>query len=162
MGVIVLLATSLLVGFLSVQNKAEPPPLLYEGAADASFRDGVLRIRKSAGWVRTRQLVSDFVMTVEINLETRDTDATIGVRTLHTREEWPARGHRIVLSTRLPAGEFRSGPVTVPKGQQADPQALAHSTWHWARDGGQCAFVGAELHGTRIPGVPRDPVCRWR
>jgi hypothetical protein len=50
MGVIVLLVTSLLVGFLPVQRKSsEPPPIVSEGAASASFRDGVLRIRKSAG-----------------------------------------------------------------------------------------------------------------
>ena len=150
MSVVVLLVCSLLAGVLPVQNKADPPPLLHEGAADASFRDGVLRIRKSAGWVRTRQLVSDFVLTVEVNLETRDTDASIGIRTLHTREEWPARGHRIVLSTRLPAGEFRSGPVTVPKGQLADPQALAQSTWHSVRITAFGPSVTVEIGGKAI------------
>lgn len=150
MSVVVLLLCSLLAGFQPVQNTAEPPPLVSEGAVDASFRDGVLRIRKSAGWVRSRQLVSDFVLTVEVNLETRDTDASIGVRTLHTREEWPARGHRVVLSTRLPAGESRSGPVTVPRGHETDPHALAHSTWHSVRISAFGPSVTVEIGGKVI------------
>ena len=81
MSLVVLLVTSLLGGLLTVQKKPpEPPPLLSEGGAATSLRDAVLRMRKSSGWVRTRQLVSDFVLTVDVNLETRDTDASIGIR----------------------------------------------------------------------------------
>ena len=36
MSVVVLLVCALLAGFLPVQNKAEPPPIVSEGAADAS------------------------------------------------------------------------------------------------------------------------------
>ena len=151
MSLAVLLVTSLLGGFLPVQKKPpEPPPLLSESGAATSLRDGVLRMRKSGGWVRTRQLVSDFVLAVDVNLETRDTDATIGIRTLHTQEEWPARGHSIALSARSPAGEPRSGPAWGRGGKEDDPRALAPGVWHSVRIPARGASVTVEIGGTAI------------
>jgi TonB family protein len=59
-------------------------------------------------------------------------------------------GSPLVLSTRLPAAELRSGPVTVPKGQLADPQALAHSTWHSVRITARGPSVTVEIGGKAI------------
>jgi len=87
MSLVVLLVASLLGGTLPVQKKSpEPPtPLVSERGPATSLRDRILRMRKSVGWVRTRQLVSDFILTVDVNLETLDTDASIGIRTLHSQ-----------------------------------------------------------------------------
>jgi TonB family protein len=152
MSLVVLLVTSLLAGSLPGQKESpEPPvPLVSERGAATSSSDGILRIRKSAGWVRTRQLVSDFILTVDVNLETLDTDASIGIRTLHTQDEWPRRGHRIALSARLPAGVLQSRPVSVPRGTVADPRALAPGVWHSVRITARGAGVTVEIGGIRI------------
>jgi hypothetical protein len=42
-------------------------PFIFENgrAGQMSFKDGLLRISKGSGWIRTRQLASNFVLTTK-------------------------------------------------------------------------------------------------
>ena len=79
-----------LIAWLSSQALAQNNPesasgfVLESGTRrDMLFKDGILRL-KSRGALRTRQLSSDVIIAAEVNLETRDTEVSIGIRTLHT------------------------------------------------------------------------------
>jgi len=114
-------------------SAANPPPFIIENAGSkeiAFSKDGVLRISKTHGWIRTRGILSDFVLTAEFSLASADTEAEIGIRTVHVQGEWPRRGYRIGLSSRQPAAEMRASSAPMTKVSGKDAPALTVSVWH--------------------------------
>lgn len=112
---------------------ADPPPFVIENAGSkeiAFSNDGVLRISKTSGWIRTRGILSDFVLTAEFSLASPDTQAEIGIRTVNVSGEWPRRGYRIALSTRQPAADMQASSLPMTKVSGKDVPTLTIGVWH--------------------------------
>jgi hypothetical protein len=73
-----------LIADASAQTTSNVPPLVFEhgSAKQYSFKNGVLTLRSGSGWMRSRTVLNDFVLTLEFRLEDDRTDASVGVRAL--------------------------------------------------------------------------------
>ena len=116
----------------------------------AFSNDGVLRISKTGGWIRTRGIVSDFVLTTEFKLGSPDTQAEVGIRAVNIPGEWPQRGYRIDLSARAAPGELRaqSIPITKVRGDNAPPLTIGE--WHTLTVSAMGSVVTVTLGGDVI------------
>jgi TonB family protein len=79
----------------------EPLRLVRERGRESDVFQGPDRLLRLSGpetCLRTRQIFSDFTLSVEFQLETVGSQGGIGLRTLHTGGSWPAAGYRLVLA----------------------------------------------------------------
>ena len=153
MVLMLLTATLWMAGPAAGQPKADPQSgfvIEHALASEMKLRDGILRMSKSRGWLRTRQLSSDFIVTAHVLLETADTDASIGVRSLHADGEWPRRGHRVILSARAPAGEFRNEPVQPTKAASTAAGTFPVGDWRQVKITAIGPSVTVEIDGTEV------------
>lgn len=106
--------------------------LLENTRGEAStLSDGVLHLRESGGWARTRRIASDFTMNAEIRLGTSESELEVGLRTINVPRGWPDRGHRLrINSTAPPALVSKKGDAKVVSTATRVPAA---GTWHALR-----------------------------
>jgi TonB family protein len=153
---VVSLSVGLAVAFASVVNadvassqtwgkplgpkvEAELNRLVIEEGRGGRFEGDVLRVSPKGGWVRTRRILSDFVMTAEFRLLSPKAELGVGIRTINTASEWPRRGYRLQLNSSSPATLTAKGRSLKTTGNGAVTPTL--STW-------QSLKVAAE--GTRL------------
>lgn len=93
--------------------------------------DGVLHLRASGGWARTRRIASDFTMTAEIRLATPASELEVGLRTINVARGWPDRGHRLRINTVAPPAlvSTKASAKLVSTGTRIP----AAGTWHLLR-----------------------------
>jgi TonB family protein len=109
---------------------ADTRPFVFENGKPSqfSYQDGVLTLRGGAGWVRSRRVFNDFVLTADFRIMDGAADAGVGLRTLTVDGGWPQRGYRISL-TRTPGTiEARKRIATVERAEPLPPPAIAE--WH--------------------------------
>ncbi|MEX2661987.1 MAG: TonB family protein [Vicinamibacterales bacterium] len=85
----------------------EAPSLVAELGARHTLTDGILALKGSRGWLRTRRPVLDFRLEFEFRAMSPDAEPGLMVRTWIGRREWPERGYRV----RLPTSETASSPL---------------------------------------------------
>jgi TonB family protein len=79
---VVLAAVVLLIPLAAA---AQDPPvpdldrLVAEGGSATRVRDGVLRVRKGSGWVRTRRIFADFTLSAEVRLISAKSQVEIAI-----------------------------------------------------------------------------------
>lgn len=93
--------------------------------------DGVLHLRASGGWARTRRIASDFTLNAEIRLGTSESELEVGLRTINVARGWPDRGHRLRINTVAPpALVWKKASAKVVSTATHVPAA---ATWHTLR-----------------------------
>jgi TonB family protein len=111
----------------------EPPPFVFENGVTSQYSfttDGVLQLKNGSGWMRTRHVFNDFVLTADVRLADDKTDAGIGVHTLTTAELWPQRGYHIRLSASAPSGAVDARKLDERIESGAPLPQLSANEWH--------------------------------
>lgn len=108
----------------------EPRPFVFENGTPDQIRDkdGVMTLHNGTGWLRSRQVFNDFVLTVEFRLKDEHTDAGVGLRTLSVQGGWPGAGYRLALTGSPGLIQSRNRRATVV--QSAPLPAPAAQVWH--------------------------------
>lgn len=89
---------ALLVG-QDPSSKHKQAPVVAEEGVRFSFKEDILEIQRSGGWLRFRRPVADFEIEFEFRAIEPETDAGLLIRTWTGRGEWPQRGYRLNLPT---------------------------------------------------------------
>jgi hypothetical protein len=116
-----------LVGQQANEIGAELNRLVSEGGNESRMNDGVLHLRNGNGWIRTRRIFADFMLSAEVRLVSANTELSIGIPTINTLPEWPKRGYRLRLGSVKPAELVSSGYDL----KRQDPRSISTSVGEW-------------------------------
>jgi TonB family protein len=109
-----------------------PPPFVSEGDTygKISIRDGVFEITQSTGFLRTRQVHSDFTLSAQFRLIDDKTEVAVGIRALTADTWWPRRGYQVSLSSTKPSGVIEGRRLPVSSLVNAPVPPVVRDTWH--------------------------------
>jgi TonB family protein len=112
-------------------EKTTPPPWVSEETSDKqiAFDSGVVRVSGGPGWVRTRDILTDFEFRAEFRTASADTEAGIGLRAHHCKGEWPRKGYRVMLAGSA-AGELTAARRPVKRLSGGSLAPLPPAEWH--------------------------------
>ncbi len=96
--------------------------------SDFTSVDDSIRIAAGPGWTRTRGIFGDFDLSLEFKLESAQTDAGVGIRTVNIASEWPRRGYSLRLGSAGARLEARRADLVPAGGGERCP--LAPGVWH--------------------------------
>jgi TonB family protein len=117
---------------LTADAQDEEPLFVFENGytSQYSLENNVFALHDGPGWLRTRRVWNDFVMTAEFRLRDAKTEAAVGVRTLTAVERWPDSGYAVRLSASAPAGDVVAKRAKSVVLQPSSLPAIRPGEWH--------------------------------
>jgi hypothetical protein len=91
---------------------------------------GTANVSHGNGWLRTRQVHSDFTLTAEFRLLDADTRAGVGIRALTGETRRPKHGYRLVLAASTPSGTIEACGTDMRSVTRNAVAAPGADTWH--------------------------------